>query len=132
MRWVVVCELLGWRGSGKAAPPGRYGGGAGGEAAAVAGLGGGEGAGWGGRRVPGALRLWASLRPFSDKFQHFDWKVPQIQFMDRVLACRCAAETCTHSANCAADRRNSSGAVLGAGLDMPVVVHRQVRGLASL
>ena len=37
MRWVVVCVLLGWRGSGKAAPSGRYGGGAGGEAAAAVG-----------------------------------------------------------------------------------------------
>ena len=30
------------------------------------------------------------------------------------LSC-CAAASCTHSANCAADRRNSPGAVLGAG-----------------
>ena len=62
------------------------------------------------------LRLWASLRPCSDKFYLcFDLKVPQIQFIDRVLACCCATETGTHSANCAADRRNSPGAVLGAG-----------------
>ena len=31
------------------------------------------------------------------------------------------AETGTHSANCAADRRDSSGAALGPVLDMPVV-----------
>ena len=30
------------------------------------------------------------------------------------LSC-CAAVSCTHSATCAADRRNSPGAVLGAG-----------------
>ena len=35
----------------------------------------------------------------------------------------------THSANSAADRRNSPGAVHGAGSSQPVVVHRQVRGL---
>ena len=36
------------------------------------------------------------------------------------------AETCTHSANCADDRRDSSGAALGPVLDMPVMVQRQV------
>ena len=36
VRWVVDCELLGWRGSGASAPVGRYRGGSGGEAAAVA------------------------------------------------------------------------------------------------
>ena len=30
--------------------------------------------------------------------------------------------------NCAADRRRSPGATLGLFLDMPIVVHRQVRG----
>ena len=34
------------------------------------------------------------------------------------------AETGTHSANCAADRRDSSGAALGPVLDMPVIVQR--------
>ena len=34
------------------------------------------------------------------------------------------AETGTHSANCAADRRDSSGAALGLVLDMPVIVQR--------
>ena len=37
-----------------------------------------------------------------------------------------AAETGTHSTNCADDRRDSSGAALGLVLDMPVIVHRQV------
>ena len=36
-----------------------------------------------------------------------------------------AAETCTHSTNCADDRRDSPGAAFGPVLDMPVVV-RQV------
>ena len=58
--------------------------------------------------------------------QFFDLKVPQIQFIDRVLACSCAAATCTHGANCADDRRVSSVGTLGLVLDMPVVVHRQV------
>ena len=36
--------------------------------------------------------------------------------------------TCTHSANCAADRRDSPGAILDR-VDMSVVVQRQVRSL---
>ena len=36
------------------------------------------------------------------------------------------AETCTHSANCADDRRDFPGAVLGPGADMPVVVQRHM------
>ena len=66
---------------------------------------------------------------FLQQFQmFFDVKVAQIQFIDRVLACSCTTETCTHSASCAADRRNSPGAALGLVLDMPIVVHRQMRG----
>ena len=37
------------------------------------------------------------------------------------------AETSTHSANCAHDRRYYSDAALGPVLDMPVLVQRQVR-----
>ena len=37
------------------------------------------------------------------------------------------AETSTHSANCAHDRRDYSGAALGPVLDMPILVPRQVR-----
>ena len=37
--------------------------------------------------------------------------VPQIQFIDRVLAHSCATEADTHSVNCAEDRRDSTGAV---------------------
>ena len=96
------------------------------------GSGGGVGAaGRGGRRLPPVLRLWASLRPCSDKFQLFDLKVPQIQFIDRVLACSCASETCTHSANCAADRWNSPGAVLGAGSWHARCLQRQVPAVSS-
>ena len=39
--------------------------------------------------------------------------MPQIQFIDRVLACSSSTETGTHSANCAALRRDSTGAALG-------------------
>ena len=41
------------------------------------------------------------------------------------------AETGTHSANCAVDRRDSPGAVLGPVLDMPVVVQNKVRSSCS-
>ena len=37
-----------------------------------------------------------------------------------------AAVPCTHSANCADDRRDSSGAALGPVIDMPVVVQRHM------
>ena len=47
--------------------------------------------------------------------------VPQIQFIDSGWPFLLWAETGTHSANCAADRRDSSGAALGPVLDMPVV-----------
>ena len=46
------------------------------------------------------------------QFQLFlDVKVPQIQFIDRVLACSCATEAGTHSANCAEECGDSAGAV---------------------
>ena len=45
---------------------------------------------------------------------------PRVHRKSGGLSC-CAAVLCTHSANCAADRRNSPGAVLGLVLDMPVV-----------
>ena len=85
----------------------------------------GGGAGRGGRRLPGALLR--SLRSCSDKFQqsliggapdpvHRQWlDIPVMR-----------AETCTHSANCADDRRYSPGAVLGPGVDMPVIVQRHM------
>ena len=46
------------------------------------------------------------------QFQLFlDVKVPQIQFIDRVLACSCATDPGTHSANCAEECGDSAGAV---------------------
>ena len=46
------------------------------------------------------------------QFQLFlDVKVPQIQFIDRVLACSCATEVGTHSANCAEECGDSAGAL---------------------
>ena len=42
------------------------------------------------------------------------------------LSC-CATASCSHSANCAENRRNSPGAVLGLVVDVPVLVQRQVR-----
>ena len=42
------------------------------------------------------------------------------------------AETCTHSANCAADVGILQVPFLGLVLDMLVVMHRQVRGLTSV
>ena len=52
--------------------------------------------------VPGILQ----------QFQLFlDVKVRQIQFIDRVLACSCATEVGTHSANCAEECGDSAGAV---------------------
>ena len=101
----------GWRGSGGLLPQGRYRGGSCGEAAA-----GGEAA----ERAGGVclVQFFGCGRPcvILQQFQlFFDVVVLLIQFIDRVLACRCTTETCPHSANCAADRRNSPGAVLGAG-----------------
>ena len=83
-----------------------------------------------------ATRAPADLSSFSvvdvpvilQQFQQcFDLKVPQIQFIDSgrifLLCCRDGY----HSANCADDRRDSSGAALGPVLDMPVIVQRQLR-----
>ena len=53
-------------------------------------------------------------------------KVPQIQFIDNGWIFLVCCRDGTHSANCAGDRRDSSGAALALVLDMPVVVHRQV------
>ena len=48
-------------------------------------------------------------------------KEPQLQFIDRVVDIPVLrAETCTHSANCAEDCRDSTGAVLGEDLVDPV------------
>ena len=46
-------------------------------------------------------------------------EVPQIQFIDRVLAFSCTTETGFHSANCAENRRETTGACadLGSGWD---------------
>ena len=58
----------------------------------------------------------------------FDTKVPQFQFIDRVVDIPVLrAETCTHSANCAEDRRDSTGAVLGQCLRLASVVSASVR-----
>ena len=46
------------------------------------------------------------------------------RFSSSTVAGYSCSETGTHSANCAADRRDSSGAVLGPVLDMPVIVQR--------
>ena len=59
----------------------------------------------------------------------FDLKVPQIQFNDSCWIFLLFAETGTHSGNCAVLRRDSSGAVLGLVVGVPVVVQRQVRSL---
>ena len=97
-------------------------GGGGGGGGGLAGVG---GAGRGGRRLSGALLR--SLRSCSDKFQqsliggapdpfHRQWlDIPVMR-----------AETCTHSANYADDRQDSPGAVLGPGVDMPVIVQRHM------
>ena len=55
-----------------------------------------------------------------DKFLQFfvlvNVEVPQIQFIDRMVGFfQCAPVTCTHSANCAEDRRDPTGSVLGHG-----------------
>ena len=47
-----------------------------------------------------------------------------LRFNSSTVAGYSCSETGTHSANCAADRRVSSGAVLGPFLDMPVIVQR--------
>ena len=74
----------------------------------------GRGAGRGGRRLPGAL--FRSLRSRSDKFQQcFDLKVHRFSSSTVVGHFCYAAQTCTYSANCADDRRDSLGAVLGPG-----------------
>ena len=55
----------------------------------------------------------------------FHLKVPQIQFIGQWLDIPVMLQRrLPHSANCAGDRRDSSGAALGLVLDMPVVVHR--------
>ena len=67
-----------------------------------------------------------------DKFQqsklYMFVKAPQLQFIDRlvdILVLR--AETCTHSANCAAVCGDSTGAVLGLCLRLTSVVSASVR-----
>ena len=82
-------------------------------------------AGRGGWRLPGALLR--SLRSCSDKFQQsFDWRCPRSSSLTVVGHSCYAAETCTHSANCADDRRDSPGDALGQVIDMPVVVQRHM------
>ena len=52
------------------------------------------------------------------QFQQSLWyrsEVPQTQFIDRVFAFSCTTETCFHSANCAENRRESTGACANRG-----------------
>ena len=63
-----------------------------------------------------SLRLWTSLRSCSDKFQQFlffDVKVPLIQSSTECGPSCCAAETCTHGANYAENRRDPTSSVRG-------------------
>ena len=84
----------------------------GGGVVAAAGRGGGE---EGVKNLKESLGGWSSVVDVPVILQHFqqffDAKVPQIQFIDSLLACSCAAEAGTHSANCAEDRGDSAGAV---------------------
>ena len=69
---------------------------------------------------------------FSDKFQqsksYMFLKAPQLQFIDRVVDIPVfRAETCTHSANCAVQRGDPTGAVLGQCLRLALVVSASVR-----
>ena len=68
----------------------------------------------------------------SDKFllsmSFVNLEVPQFQFIDRVVDIPVMrAETCTHSANCAEDRGDPTGAVLGQCLRLASVVSASVR-----
>ena len=55
-----------------------------------------------------------------------DWRCPR-SISSTVVGHSCfATVTCTHSANCADDRRDSPGAVLGPVVDMPLIVQRHM------
>ena len=77
------------------------------------------GAGRSGRRLPGAV-LWFG-RPCDNAATSSNssssMTCPRSSSSKElwIFFYCCAAASCTHSANCAADRRNSPGAVLGAG-----------------
>ena len=65
-------------------------------------------------RKPWNPRWSTSLRSCScssSSFSYMNVKVPQIQFTVRVLTSCCATETDTHSANCADNRGDSTGAL---------------------
>ena len=73
--------------------------------------------------VPGAaLRFERPCNPAATSSSSSStWTCPDpIHRKSDGLSC-CAAATCTHSANCADDRRDSSGAVLGPGLTCPLL-----------
>ena len=76
----------------------------------------GLGAGRGGRRRRGSLLVCVRLCGRASTIPSST--VPQIVHRQWLVI---PAETGTHSANCAADRRDSSGAVLGLVLDMPLL-----------
>ena len=84
------------------------------------------GRGWGGRRggAGGVVVLFLAVYVSVIMQRQF----PAVQcprFSSSTVVGYSCAETGTHSANCAADRRDSSGAALGPVLDMPVVVQRR-------
>ena len=53
------------------------------------------------------------------------WRAPDPAHRQSGGLSSCAPATCTHSANCAADRRDSPGAVLGPGLTCPLLCNAQ-------
>ena len=86
------------------------------------------GSGWEAAAVVGGL---AGVRgrggAGSDKFQQsLVWRCPRSSSSTVVGHSCYAAVTCSHSANCADDRRDFPGAALGPVIDMPVAVQRHM------